>query len=97
MDYIKPLDFVKAKDDHLAKEGIDKNAIIFVAAVKAFPISEEDPYTQRVKLLVQLVVDNHIQTDKLFAIDPDSVQKVSVVQQRKLTNIMKQDFNATTD
>lgn len=93
--YIEPLDFVEVVTDKFEEHGVKRGHIVFVAAVKAFPESENDPYTQRIKMLVHLVKDDHVQYEGgLFIMDPHSLQQVSPLRQRNLTNILAQDTDA---
>jgi len=91
-DLIRPMDFCEIVTDKFVDQGVKRGHLVFVASLKALPISEEDPYTQRVKAFVHLVVDDHVIIPDIYAMDPTSLARVSPVKQRNLSNILKQDF-----
>lgn len=72
---IKPFTFVRINHNKLEKEhGISKNDVVFVAAAKAFPLSEEDPYTQRIFFFVQKVEEMKIDDESgFYVVDPVSL------------------------
>lgn len=74
--FIHPGDIVVVKDHHLKKDGLPSGSRVAVAWMKALPLSEKDPYTQRIKLFVQKVRDDNIPDpdSPIFVIDPHSVK-----------------------
>lgn len=52
--YIMTGDFCEIVTDKFVEEGIKRGHVVYVAGHKALPITEEDPYTQRIKFLVHL-------------------------------------------
>lgn len=79
MDYINQGDFCFVQVDHLEEHGLAKGGLCFVAGMRAFPITEEDPYTQRIQCLVHRCNDGgEIDMEAgFFVVDPDSLKKVS--------------------
>lgn len=86
-------DFCEIVTDKFAEADVKRGHVVFVAGHKALPEDETDPYTQRIKFLVHLVRDEHVLTDKIFIMDPRSLQKVASGKQKRLTKIFKQDFS----
>lgn len=87
--FIRPLDFCEVVTDKLADDGVKRGQLVYVAGLKALPVSDTDPYTQRIKFFCNLVdkwghVDN-----KLYIMDPISLQKVDKNKQKKFTKIVK--------
>lgn len=93
--YIRNGDFCQIVSDKFeAEHGVKRNTIVYVVGTKALPMSEEDPYTQRIKMVVHLVGnDLHVIFDKMYIMDPDSIQKVDENKQKNLTGILEFDFN----
>ena len=92
--YIRNGDFCQIVSDKFEDIGVKRNTLVYVVGTKALPISEEDPYTQRIKLLVHLVDhDLHVTFDKVYIMDPNSVQKVDENKQKNLTSILEVDFD----
>lgn len=82
---IKTGDFCEITTDQFIHEDVKRGQLVYVAGAKAFPITEEDPYTQRIKLYVHRLVDEVVQTQNLYLMDPASVTKASKSRQKKLT------------
>lgn len=95
-DLIHNGDFCSIVSDKFAGElGVKRGHSVYVAGNKALPESDSDPYTQRIKFFVHLVDhDGHIDTTKLYLMDPVSIQKVSKSKQKKLMKIAVQDHPA---
>lgn len=75
IEMFRELDLVEITTDKLTEDGLNLGDKVVVAAVKAFPVSEEDPYTQRVKLFVQKINENNNGVvGNIFVIDPTSVR-----------------------
>lgn len=72
---IKPFYFARLNHNKLEKDhGIAKGDVVFVAAAKAFPLSEEDPYTQRIFFFVQKVEEMKIDDESgFYIVDPVSL------------------------
>lgn len=79
VDLIKPFTFVTINHNELEEEhGVKEGDLLFVAAAQAFPISEDDPYTQRIFIFVQKTIDGMIDDESgIYVIDPKSVNNVS--------------------
>lgn len=74
---IKSGDFVRITNKELEKDGIAFDSTVYVGATNAFPVTEEDGYTLRVKLFVHKLTDEGIDTKSgLFVIDPASVIEI---------------------
>ena len=87
---IRPLDFCEIVSDKFAEEaGVKRGHIIYVAGLKALPVSNEDPYTQRIKFFVNLVNMDGSVDPRLFMIDPNSIQKVKPSRQKTLKTRVK--------
>lgn len=88
-EYIRPFTFVtinhnEHEEDHSIKEG----DILFVAAAQAFPVSEEDPYTQRVFMFVQKMAGDMIDDEAgIFVMDPHSLKNISKEENDRLSLI----------
>jgi hypothetical protein len=90
--FIRNGDFCKIVTDKFEEHGVKRNHLVYVAGHRALPITEEDPYTQRIKFTCHLVTNNHVVWEHLYLMDANSVQKVSKSQQKKLTSILNEDF-----
>lgn len=92
--FIRTGDFCKLVSDKF--EAVKRGHLLYVAGHKPLPISEEDPYTQRIKFFVHLVShDGKIDTTKLYLMDANSMQKVSNSKKKQLLEIAKADENST--
>lgn len=87
-------DFCQVVSDKFVHEAVKRNHIVYIAGHRIFPVSEEDPYTQRVKFLVRLMKDGHIDKEdqRLFLMDPVSLAKVSTTKQKKLDATLTEDY-----
>jgi hypothetical protein len=83
---IKADDFCEVVTDNLEKDGIKRGQRVFIAGSRAFPISEEDPYTQRIKFFAHILLDTKTMEydPRLFLLDPRSIQKLKKKEQQKL-------------
>src|SRR5690606_12815969 len=100
--YIIDGDFVEIATDKFSEEhGVKRGRLAYVAGHRALPISEEDPYTQRIKFTVFLCNGKHVDVSKAYLMDATSLAKVSDRRQKSLTKIFKEDFeeknNESTD
>lgn len=88
-------DYCQIVTDKFAQElGVKRGHLFYVAGHKALPEHEEDPYTQRIKFFGHLVSkDGHIDSSKLYLVDPKSLAKVSKSKQKKLKSIAVADFD----
>lgn len=92
---IRTGDFCEVVSDKFAEEtGVKRGHIVYVAGHKALPENENDPYTQRIKFFVNLVSrDGHVDSNKLYLVDPRSILKVTKKKQEKLLSIAKADHD----
>jgi hypothetical protein len=63
-------------DKFIVKGKMKEGDIVWVAGNKAAPITEDDPYTQRLYMIVHKVENNHIITKPLYIIDPAALEKI---------------------
>lgn len=78
MNYIKSGDFCEIVSDKFTKEGIKRGHLVYVAGHKALPISDEDPYTQRIKFFVHTYNPHDKEMGKeLYLMDPNSILPVN--------------------
>lgn len=93
--FIRNGDFCEVVTDKFAVEhGVKRGRLVYVAGHRAFPLSENDPYTQRIKFMVHLLEDDKVKPMLgLFFMDPDSIQKVDEGKQKALTDKMRKDFD----
>jgi hypothetical protein len=72
--YIQSGDFCEIVSDKFTDQGIKRGHVVYVAGHKALPISEEDPYTQRIKFLVHLYNLHDFSMGKeIYLMDPNSI------------------------
>ena len=94
--FIRTGDFCKLVSDKFEDNDVKRGHLLYVAGHKPLPISEEDPYTQRIKFFVHLVSkDGRIDTTKLYLMDANSMQKVGSRKKKQLLEIAKADENST--
>lgn len=88
-------DFCQITSDKFAEDtGVKRGHLFYVAGHKALPENEADPYTQRIKFFGHLVSkDGHIDSSKLYLVDPRSIAKVSKGKQKKLLDIAVDDHD----
>lgn len=87
---IYPMTFVAINSNAFVEHGVEKGDIVFVAGTKAVPVSDEDPYTQRVKMFVHILDNEKIDTASgLFLMDPNSLINISAEKNKRLY-----EFNA---
>lgn len=91
------------ENDKFEEWGFNRNQIVVVVGAKALPL-EEDPYTQRIKMLVGKVDGDTIDfSAKTLMVDPKSLRKVNpklqkeweAAQEEKVEAFEEQ--NATSD
>lgn len=85
-DLIRPNDFCEIITDKFEGEGVKQGQRVFIAGHRAFPESEIDPYTQRIKFFVHLVNKDEFDP-RLFVMDPRSLRKVKKNEQKKLKKL----------
>lgn len=92
---IRTGDFCTIVTDKFADDiGVKRGHILYIAGHKALPESDTDPYTQRVKFFAHTVDhEGHVDTSKLYLVDPVSIQKVTKGKQKALTKIAKKDHD----
>ena len=90
-NYIKSGDFCEIVSDKFTKEGIKRGHLVYVAGHKALPISDEDPYTQRIKFFVHIYNKHTYEMGKeLYLMDPNSILPLSKTDQEFLLHEYKQ-------
>lgn len=76
-DMINRGDFVKVSTDDLETDGYARGTLFFVANMQALPITEEDPYLQRLFACVHKVEQNwSLNTTMIALVDPKNLEKV---------------------
>jgi len=74
--YIHNGDFCEVVSDKFVEHGVKRGHLIYVAGHKALPISDEDPYTQRIKFFVHLYNPHeHTMGKELLLMDPNSLSR----------------------
>jgi hypothetical protein len=74
--FIRNGDFCEVVSDKFVEEGIKRGHVVYVAGHKALPISEEDPYTQRIKFFVHVYNPHMYEMSKeIYLMDPNSLQR----------------------
>lgn len=93
--WINPMEFVRITNDKLEADGLANGSTVFVANVKAFPMTEDDPWTQRIKLIVHKMENDYINTAAgFFLIDPSSVEKLPKEENSRLYAIAEERAEA---
>lgn len=86
MNLIQPFDFVTVTKKHkkLTDQGIRRGDTLFVQGHTILPVSDKDPYVQRIYMSCHKVVEGHVQlpfvegTDSaLYIVDGMSLQKMT--------------------
>ncbi len=85
-------DFCRLTTDKLTNDGLKEGTRVFIAGTQVVPISADDLYTQRIKLLAAPLEDNHINSAKIYLIDPNSVKRLGKRLVEKLKQVMEEDF-----
>lgn len=75
---IHPMTFAAINSDAFVEHGVNKGDIVFVAGTRAVPISDDDLYTQRVKMFVHKINEDETIDFKggLFLMDPNSLVNI---------------------
>lgn len=76
--FIQNTDFCEVSTNKFSKKfGVKKGQVVYVAGHKALPISEKDPYTQRIKFFVHLFDHLTYKMGKeLLLMDPASLKRL---------------------
>lgn len=83
--YIQSGDFCEIVSDKFTDQGIKRGHIVYVAGHKALPISEEDPYTQRIKFFVHLYDEQQKRMGKeIYLMDANSILPLDEKVQEKM-------------
>lgn len=96
-DLIYPMTFVTVNTDKFENEegGIKKGDIVFVAGNKVLPISEDDPYTQRIFIYVQPVVNDYIDMEGgFYLLDPIHLSNLSKEENKRLVELAQERADA---
>lgn len=96
MKYINTDDFCEIITDNLKDDGLARGQRVYVVGQRALPISEQDPYTQRIKFFVHILKNKKTMEfdQRLFIVDPLSIKKVGEKEQKKLSERLKALFDA---
>lgn len=78
-------DFCEVVSDKFIEHGVKRGHVVYVAGHKALPISESDPYTQRIKFLVNLYNHKTYEMGKpLYLMDADSLTRYDEKEQKNM-------------
>lgn len=93
--FINDGDFVTINTSKFQKEyGVKKGSLAYIAGHRAFPISEQNPYTQRIKFFVSLLdKGGHVVVKPIYLMDPKSLKLVPENEAELLQAIFEEDFN----
>lgn len=94
-DLIYPMTFATINSDAFEEFNVKRGDLVFVAGTKSVPLSEDDLYTQRVKMLVHLTENEHICTPDIYMMDPASLTKLSDDENKRLIDLANEHANAT--
>lgn len=92
MKYIVNGDFCEVVSDKFVEHGVKRGHRVYVVGTKALPLSENDPYTQRIKMLVHRMEGDHIISKEIYLMDPISILKLDDNEQKRLHDVMVVDF-----
>ena len=100
MRMLKVYDFVTVTRNKkkLREHGIERGDTLFVQSHKILPVSNKDPYMQKVYLACHKVVDGHVQIPSLgssdtanYLIDGLSLEWVGEDRQKELLELLEDD------
>ena len=97
-DLIYPMTFVSVNTDKFENEegGIKNGDVVFVAGMKVLPLSEDDPYTQRVFIYVQPVVEDYINMEGgFYLLDPIHLTNLPKDENKRLVDLAQERADAT--
>lgn len=98
MKFITADDFCEIVTDNLANDGLPRGQRVYVIGSRALPISEADPYTQRIKFFSHIVNTKTMELDpRMFLIDPSSLQKVGKKEQKNLKARLEEWLDAMNE
>jgi len=86
MKYIREGDFCLMNTDKHDDIGVKKGQRVYVAGSRALPITEDDPYTQRIKFFCHLIKDGNVTFDNIYMFDATSLKHVGSLEAKKLNN-----------
>lgn len=90
--FINVGDFCIITTTELLSDKVATGDYVWVAGVRAVPLTEEDPYTQRIVMLVHRLINEHIQSDQLYVIDPVALTKTDSETKKRLHNQLELDY-----
>lgn len=90
--YIKSNDVCHIVSDKFIEQGVKRNQLVYVAGHRVLPIAENDPYTQRIKFLCQLLSKDGELDQKLYLIDPTSLSLVGKKKQEHYLALIKERY-----
>lgn len=84
-DLIQPNSFVEISTGALLEKGIEQGELIYVSNLQAFPIDENDLYTQRLHVVGHRYLGQGlVKTDEILLLDPNDVKKIKARKNKKL-------------
>jgi len=82
---IRTGDFCEVVTDKFIHENVKRGHLMYVAGHKALPVSDEDPYTQRITFFARLYNQFEKKMGKeIYIIDPISIRPFSAKKQKRL-------------
>lgn len=95
---IKPGEFCKITEDLTEDVGLSINDEVYVCGVRAIPENAEDPYTQRVKMLVVPIdKDNKLDTSRVMLLDPTRLKRLTTKRAKLLQQLMEDTFDGQSE
>ena len=95
-DLIQMGNFCTVSGEHLKDSDLEDGDFVFVAGHRALPISEDDPYTQRIIFMCHKSDDGgEIDMEAgFYLIDPNSLTKVDKSTQEKMQDKLDEQIQA---
>lgn len=99
-NFIRPNSFATVNTNEFIDQGFPKGHVVFIAAAKAIPVEEDDPYLQRVYVFVNTTVEYSVDSEKLYLMDPRQLDVLDEETSKIYLNQLEIDFgdkNAASD
>jgi hypothetical protein len=95
---IKPGEFCRIVMDISKDVDLPVNSEVYVCGARAIPEDFEDPYTQRIKLLVMPLVDGDtLDASRIYLIDPTRVERINSKRTKMLQQLLQNTFGEEGD
>lgn len=84
-DLIQPNSFVEINTGALVDKGVVQGELIYVAALQALPIDENDLYTQKLHIVGHRYLgDGLLDTEQMLLLNPSDCDKIKSKKNKKL-------------